>query len=72
MATNYTLARIIAGLIEDEWEAIEGYVAALDADGLDQADIAQIEEIISDEKEHAEKLAKISMKYDGNIPVSKD
>lgn len=72
MSTNYPLAKIVAALIEDEWEAIEGYVAALDAGGLDKADIEQIEEIISDEKQHAQVLAEIAKKYDGNIPVAED
>jgi rubrerythrin len=72
MSTNYPLAKIIAALIEDEWEAIEGYVGILEAGGLDEADIAQIEEIISDEKEHAERLAEIARKYDGDIAPAKD
>jgi rubrerythrin len=72
MSVNYPLAKIIAALIEDEWEAIEGYVGILEAGGLDEKDIAQIEEIISDEKEHAERLAEISRKYDGDIAPAED
>lgn len=73
MATaNYPVAKIIAALIEDEWEAIEGYVGILENGGLDESDIAQIEEIISDEKQHAQVLAEIVRKYDGNIPVADD
>jgi rubrerythrin len=72
MTNNYSLAKIISALIEDEWEAIEGYLGALEAGGMEQADIAQIEEIISDEKQHAAVLAEIAKKYDGNIPVAED
>lgn len=72
MATNYPVAKIIAALIEDEWEAIEGYIGILENGGLDGKDIEQIEEIISDEKQHAEVLAEIAKKYDGNIPVAED
>jgi rubrerythrin len=72
MAANYGLAKVVAALIEDEWEAIEGYVGALELGGLDKADVDQIEEIISDEKQHAEVLAKIARKYDGDIPVADD
>jgi rubrerythrin len=72
MSTNYPVAKIIAALIEDEWEAIEGYIGILENGGLDAKDIDQIEEIISDEKQHAQVLAEISKKYDGNIPVADD
>jgi rubrerythrin len=72
MNKNYGLAKTIAALVEDEWEAIEGYVAALEQGGLDAADIAQIEEIISDEKQHAEVLAAIARKYDGDIAPADD
>ncbi|GHU07217.1 hypothetical protein FACS189431_1400 [Alphaproteobacteria bacterium] len=69
---NYPVAKIIAALIEDEWEAIEGYIGILENGGLDASDIAQIEEIIGDEKQHAQVLAEIARKYDGDIPVAKD
>jgi rubrerythrin len=73
MATaNYPVAKIIAALIEDEWEAIEGYIGILEAGGLDASDVAQVEEIISDEKQHAAVLAEIARKYDGDIPVAED
>jgi rubrerythrin len=72
MSANYPVAKIIAALIEDEWEAIEGYIGILEAGGLDEKDIAQVEEIISDEKQHAQVLAEIAKKYDGNIPVAED
>ncbi|MDR3125453.1 MAG: hypothetical protein LBU20_00025 [Candidatus Nomurabacteria bacterium] len=72
MSKSYPTAKIIAALIEDEWEAIEGYIGILEAGGLDAADVAQVEEIISDEKQHAQVLAEIAKKYDGNIPVAED
>jgi rubrerythrin len=72
MSKSYPTAKIIAALIEDEWEAIEGYIGILEAGGLDNKDIAQIEEIISDEKQHAQVLAEIARKYDGDIPVAED
>lgn len=70
--TNYTVSKIIASLIEDEWEAIEGYVGILEHGGLSAEEVAQIEEIISDEKQHAQVLAEINKRYDGNIPVAED
>ncbi|MDR1300442.1 MAG: hypothetical protein LBK50_01915 [Candidatus Nomurabacteria bacterium] len=68
---NYTVAKIIAANAEDENEAIHGYLELLEV-LTDPADIAQIEEIIGDEKEHAERLADMMKKYDGGIEEAED
>jgi rubrerythrin len=44
----------------------------LEVGGLSADDIAQVEEIISDEKQHAQVLAEIARKYDGDIPMADD
>jgi rubrerythrin len=70
--TDYAVSKIIAALIEDEWEAIEGYVGILEHGGLTDEEVAQIEDIIGDEKQHAQVLAEINKRYDGNIQVAED
>jgi rubrerythrin len=71
MGKNYAAAKLIAANAQDENEAIEGYLSLLEV-LTDAADIAQIEEIISDEKEHAERLAEMMKKYDGGIEAAED
>ena len=59
---------------EGECDAITGYyklIPFLKSVG-DEESLADVFEIISDEKNHQEKLRKIQMKYDGDIPVNKD
>lgn len=60
--------------IKDEFGAIEGYNKLIDFLAMydDQEGIDQVREIISDEKNHAEVLSQLLMKYDGNIPVAED
>jgi rubrerythrin len=71
MAKNYAIAKLVTANAQDENEAIEGYLGLLEL-LEDQDDIAQIEEIISDEKEHAERLAEMLKKYDGGIEAAED
>lgn len=68
---TYTLASQISLNIKGEWDAIEGYNKLMSLD-IDDTDRAIIEEIISDEKNHSERLQTMLMKYDGNVPVSED
>jgi rubrerythrin len=68
---NYPVALLIAANAQDENEAIEGYLKLLEV-LTDPQDIAQIEEIISDEKEHAHRLADVMLKYDGGIEEADD
>ena len=73
--TDYDLATEIAKNIADENTAIEGYYALLafmTEIGADPEDIAQVREIISDEKNHRTVLAEMSLKYDGAIPTAED
>lgn len=72
---KFDLASVIAHNNQDEWGAIEGYYEMLDiltAIGADQADIDQIKEIISDEKNHSHMLAEMAQKYDSNIKEAED
>ena len=69
--TNYTIAQAIASNNQDEHEAIEGYLKLLEL-LTDPDDIAQIEEIIGDEKEHAHRLTEMQLKYDGAIAEAED
>jgi len=73
--TDYDLATEIAKNIADENTAIEGYYALLafmTEIGAGPEDIAQVREIISDEKNHRTVLAEMSLKYDGAIPTAED
>lgn len=72
MNTNdYKIAAAIALNTADENTAIEGYYELLDLlASPEDKDI--IREIISDEKNHRELLAKLAEKYDGNIPTAED
>ena len=70
---NYTIASQIALNNKAEWDAIEGYqklIPFFEAKGDDDA-VAHIEEIISDELNHAEVLRKLMKKYDGGIKTNK-
>jgi len=72
---KFDLAGVIAHNNQDEWSAIEGYYELLDIlteIGADQADIDQIKEIISDEKNHSHTLTKMALKYDSNIVEAED
>ena len=69
--TDYKIAKAIVSNNEDEHEAIEGYLELLEL-LTDPADIAQIQEIIGDEKEHSHCLTEMQLKYDGGIPEAKD
>jgi rubrerythrin len=71
MTKNYAIAKLVAANAQDENEAIEGYLNLLEV-LEDSSDIAQIEEIVSDEKEHAERLADMMKKYDGGIEAAED
>ncbi|MDR0591212.1 MAG: hypothetical protein LBG75_01475 [Candidatus Nomurabacteria bacterium] len=69
--SNYPIAISIAANAQDENEAIEGYLKLLEL-LEDPIDIAQVQEIISDEKEHAHRLAEMMLKYDGGIEEADD
>lgn len=69
-----TIASQVSLNIKGEWDAIEGYnklIPFFEATD-DQESIDHIREIISDEKNHAELLRGILLKYDGNIPTAED
>lgn len=69
-----TVASQIALNNKSEWDAIEGYqklIPFLKAKNDDEA-VAQIEEIISDELNHAEVLRELMKKYDGGIPTNQE
>jgi rubrerythrin len=68
---NYELAALLAKNAADEQEAIQGYYELLPKI-MGAEDIATIKEIISDEKNHAMKLAQMALKYDGNIVMAND
>lgn len=69
-----TIASQIALNLEGEWNAIRGYDLLLQyfKDLGDEESAAHVEEIVSDEKNHAELLRGIMLKYDGDIPVAED
>ena len=66
---DYNVAAAIAANGQDEQEAIKGYYQLLQVI-IDPEDKKIIEEIISDEKNHAELLAKLALKYDGYIEAA--
>jgi len=68
------IAAEIALNIKGEWDAIEGYQKLIPwlRDQNDLGAVEQIEEIISDELNHAEVLRKLMAKYDGNIPTNEE
>lgn len=68
------IAAEIALNIKGEWDAIEGYqklIPWLRAQN-DLEAVDQLEEIISDELNHAEVLRDLMAEYDGNIPTNED
>ena len=71
---HYMIASQISENIESEWEAITQYYLLIQwlKQVGDHESISHIEEIISDEKNHAMLLRKIIKKYDGDIPTAKD
>ena len=68
---NYQIAAAIAANNEDEQEAIGGYLKLLEI-LTDPEDIAQIEEIMGDEKEHSHRLTEMQLKYDGGVKEADD
>lgn len=66
------LSQMIALNIEDEAEAIGSYNKLLLCKSLSEEDRIQIEEIISDEKNHLQVLQDMLNKYDGGIPTAED
>jgi len=71
MSENFSIAAAIAANNEDEHEAIKGYYELLELIS-DPADQDVIKEIISDEKNHAERLSNLALKYDSNIAAAED
>lgn len=71
MVKDYAIAAEIAVNNQDEQAAIEGYLRLLEV-LEDPEDIAQIEEIMSDEKEHSHQLTEMQLKYDGGVAEAKD
>ena len=70
---NSLIASQVALNIKGEWDAIEGYqklIPWLRKVG-DSKSVDQLEEIISDELNHAEVLRKMMKKYDDGIPTNK-
>lgn len=65
-----TIASQIQLNIRGEHEAIEGYYKLIPFLELhnDYNSIAEIEEIVAEEKRHTEMLKKISLKYDSILP----
>ena len=71
---DQTIASQIALNNKAEWDAIEGYqklIPFLRAK-RDFESIEQIEEIISDELNHAQVLREMMKKYDGGIETAED
>lgn len=71
---KYMVASQVADNIQSEWEAVSQYYLLIQwlKEFGDEESIGHVEEIISDEKNHAMLLRKIVRKYDGDIPVAKD
>lgn len=69
---SYGLAAEISSNMKAESEAIEFYNKLLTYEGITESDRKQIEEFISDEKNHLQKLSEMLTHYDGNIPTSQD
>lgn len=71
---NYMVASQVAQNIMSEWEAIEQYYLLIQwlEKFNDIKGIEAVEEIISDEKNHAMLLRELVQRYDGNIPMAKD
>lgn len=74
ISDNSIISSQISLNIKGEWDAIEGYnklISLFNYLGDNEA-ISIIEEIISDEKNHAMKLEGLLKKYDGNIEMAND
>ena len=71
---NYMVASQVAQNIMSEWEAVEQYYLLIQwlEKFNDIKGIETVEEIISDEKNHAMLLRELVQRYDGNIPMAKD
>lgn len=71
---QFTIASQIALNLQGEWDAVDGYMKLIPFLEMynDIESINQIREIVSDEKNHAERLRGILLKYDNGIPTSKD
>lgn len=69
--SNMDIAALISKNAEGEYDAIQGYQELLAVIGNNEEDRAVIDEIISDEKNHAEKLNALMLKYD-KIEPNKD
>ena len=71
---NYMVASQVAQNIMSEWEAIEQYYLLIQwlEKFNDIKGIETVEEIISDEKNHAMLLRELVQRYDGDIPMAKD
>ena len=68
------VASQVAQNIMSEWEAIEQYYLLIQwlEKFNDIKGIETVEEIISDEKNHAMLLRELVQRYDGDIPMAKD
>lgn len=68
------VASQIALNLQGEWDAIDGYMKLIPffEKYNDDDSISEIREIVSDEKNHAERLRSILLKYDDNIPTARD
>ena len=71
---QYTVASQISMNLKAEWDAVQGYDLLIQMlkDQGDADSVAVVEEIISDEKNHAMLLEEMISKYDGDIPVAED
>lgn len=71
---DLTIASQISLNLEGEWNAIRGYDLLIDffESKGDKDSVDKVREIVSDEKNHAEVLRGILLKYDGNIPTAED
>jgi len=65
---DMSIASVISKNGEGEYDAIEGYQELLTLVADDPEAVAVIEEIISDEKNHIEKLNELMLKYDDILP----
>ena len=65
---DMSIASVISKNGEGEYDAIEGYQELLTLVADDPEAVATIEEIISDEKNHIEKLNELMLKYDDILP----
>lgn len=72
VSMKMSLASEISKNCADELTAIEGYQDLLSLVGDSDPEVVDVvSEIISDEKNHVERLTKLMKKYD-DIPASKD